>query len=421
MHAAMSCAGNLDLHTPAMDALAARGVRFTRAYCSYPLCSPSRASLQTGRYPHQVNCNANRGHFWDDLPPTTPVLGQGLAEVGYNCAWAGKDWPQDGQSPFRVLCRWGDRRTATHASAFIRAAGDRPFLLVANFVNPHNICEFARDETLYEGPLDFEPETEAMPSLPANFAIPPHEPAIIRVAQRQGHRMYQPRNYTPDEWRRYRWAYYRMVEKVDAQLGRVLAALEESGHRDDTLVILTSDHGDGCGAHQWNQKMVLYEEVVRVPLIVAGPGVQHDAVESRLIEAGLDILPTCQEAAGVPIPDGVEGRSLLPLCRGDRPDAWRDAAFVETSLDIDMEGRKPQRDRGRAVITERHKYTVWAWGKHREYLVDLAADPGEMVNLAVNRRYHSLRGDMRRRLYDWCQRTGDTFCVPGHEVLSPEE
>lgn len=420
---AMSCVGNEWLETPAMDALAARGTRMDRAYCTYPLCSPARASHMTGRYPHEYDILGNAGKlFWHHDIPREDLLGWHFAQAGYRCVWAGKDMaPSDGSRDFELLCPWGDVQTADHICQFLRGEHDRPFLAVANFVNPHNICEYAREMPLWEGGIGPLPADEDLPPLPANHAVPPYEPEIIREIQQRGLEIYLPRNYTPLQWQRYIWAYYRMVELVDEQVGRITAALDETGLADDTLVVFLSDHGDGCGAHQWNQKMVLYEEVIRVPLILAGPGVQPGRVSGKLASTGLDLVPTCCATAGIPVPDHLTGRNLLELCRPGEPDDWRESLVVESALNPEIGGdeKMQKRNKGRAVVTERWKYSVWRWGHHREQLVDLQRDPGEMVNLAVSRRYRQQLTDLRQRLHDWCRATNDAFQVPGHEILSP--
>ncbi|MFW5732547.1 MAG: sulfatase [Planctomycetota bacterium] len=428
-HGAMSCAGNDWLHTPGMDRLSERGTRFTRAYCTFPLCSPVRASHMTGRYPHEVDTPNNLGkHFWAHDIPRESLMGHIFSQAGYRCVWAGKDNPPaDGSRDFEVLCSHGDVKVGDRMTEFLQDPGDKPWLASVNFVNPHNICEFARGATLFEGGVGPEPKTEEMPPLPANHAVPPYEPEIIREMQQRGVENHLPRNYTPDHWRRYIWAYYRMVELVDRQVARIVDALDKSGQADNTLVWFMGDHGDGCAAHQWNQKRVFYEEVIRVPTILAGPGVTSGAVNDRLVSTGLDVLPTCCAAAGIPLPaDDLEGRSLLELADGEPAQPWRDAVFVESCADPESGGnseadkrRVGKRNMGRAIVTERWKYSAWKWGHNREQLIDLANDPGEMQNLAVVARHRDTLAEMRRRLHEWTQRTSDPFMVPGYEILSP--
>ena len=422
-HHAMRCAGNEWLRTPAMDRLAARGTRFSRAYCTYPLCSPARASHMTGRYPHEVNVMGNEGKsFWRHDIAREQFMGYHFARAGYRCVWAGKDMaPADGSRDFELLCQWGDVQTADHVCRFLEGPHDKPFLGVVNFVNPHNICEWARSMPLFEGGIGEPPPEKDLPPLPANHGIDPYEPQIIRQIQDLGLQVFIGRTYTPLQWRQYLWAYYRLIELADAQLGRILDALDRTGLADDTLVVFMSDHGDGCASHRWNQKMTFYEEVIRVPLIVAGPSVTAGRVSDRLVSTGLDLLPTCAAAAGVDIPAECQGLSLLDLCGGEERPAWRDHLVVESALNPEiLDNVKAARaNMGRCLVTQRHKYSVWKWGAHREHLVDLEADPGEMVNLAQSSRWHGLRDRMRQMLADWGRATKDPFQVPGHEILSP--
>ncbi|MFP4055186.1 MAG: sulfatase [Phycisphaerae bacterium] len=422
-HRAMSCAGNDWLNTPAMDALARRGTQLTRAYCTYPLCSPARASHMTGKYPHQANVWGNAGKpFWKHEIAREEFLGYPMGQAGYRCVWAGKDMPPaDGSRDFELLCRWGDVQTADHLCEFVAGEHDRPFLAVGNFVNPHNICEWARGMPLFEGGIGEMPRDEDLPPLPANFAVPPYEPQIIRKIQQLGLQVFIGQGFDERRWRQYIWAYYRMVEMVDRQVGRVLDVLRESGLEDDTLVMFLSDHGDGCGAHRWNQKMTFYEEVIRVPMILAGPGVAAGARSEALVSTGLDIFPTCCEIAGADLPGDLPGRSLLDLCDGTTPADWRDELTVESAMNPEIldSAKAHKQNMGRCIVTGRYKYSVWKWGTPREQLVDLQEDPGEMVNLAVVGRYRDLLEQMRGRLYDWTQATDDPFMVPGREILSP--
>ena len=113
------------------------------------------------------------------------------------------------------------------------------------------------------------------PGLPANFAVNPYDADALAFERRQNHRLYPTVTFTPDDWRRYRNAYYRLIEAVDKEIGKILDEVDRQGLWENTVVIFTSDHGDGCGAHQWNQKTALYEEVVNVPFIVCLPAPVH--------------------------------------------------------------------------------------------------------------------------------------------------
>ena len=413
---AMSCAGNPDLHTPAMDRLAEEGVLFRNAYCTHPLCTPCRGSIFTGMMPLECGTPNNGMGIKPELRENE--LGNVLARAGYEGIYAGK-WhvpegpmPEENDHGFRSLGRMMDddvpgacgQEFERWASA--SASGRKPFFLVANFVNPHDICQIGRGQYLPQGGIGEPPPVEECPNLPANFSIGPFEPGALRVEQARNWSCRPFRNASPEEWRRLRWGYFRLVEKVDALIGQLMDSLSRKGLDKNTLVIFTSDHGDGHGAHQWNQKTALYEEVVRIPFIMRPPGgVKGGAVSDFLVSNGLDIFPTACAAAGAPVPEGLRGANLLPAAGGETPDPAREAVFVETNFGLDSK-RVCQ---GRAVRTQRWKYNVYDSGPCPEQLFDLAADPGEMVNRAVEARFRPVLDEHRQRLVRQIQETGDPF------------
>ena len=403
---AMSCAGNEDLHTPGMDGLAAAGMRFDRTYCTQPLCAPARSSFATGLMPHATGVTSNRSPIRQELPPR--ALGRLLGDAGYTCALAGK-WHVPGCAPedcgFEVLCGNQDSRVPEASAEFLQRAAE-PFLLFASFLNPHDICQVARHQSLPQGPIEAPASLADCPNLPANYAPPAYGPEILRLVQRWNPRIYPTEEWTDDDWRRLRWGYFRLVEKVDRQIQDLLEALRTSGRERDTLVLFTSDHGDGHGAHQWNQKTALWEEEIRVPLIASWQRViPGGRVEERLVSNGLDLLPTLCDYAGVEAPADLPGRSLRPLFE-DRPiDAWRSDLVVETQTEIGEGPGGPLP--GRALVGDRFKYSVYAMGRWREQLVDLHNDPGEMVNLAVERQWAEVLQEHRQRLRARCEQTGD--------------
>ncbi len=411
---AMSCAGNSELHTPGMDRLADRGTRFEQAYCTYPVCIPSRESLLTGRMPWELGYRE-----WGDGIDSRfegQQMGFLFRKAGYDTVYGGK-LHAPGEDPeahgFRQISPMDDRVLADDCIQYIREDREEPFLMVASFDNPHNICEWARNEDLPWGNIP-DRATKDCPNLPANFAIPPFEPEVIRWIQTRAPVFYPTVNYTPEDWRHYRNAYFRLIEKVDHEIVRILDALERAGLQNNTIVVFTSDHGDGHGAHCWNQKSLLYEESVRIPLIVSWPGRLREGEVDRehLVSNGLDLLPTFCEIAGIEPPEGLPGRSLRPLLEsGDA--SWRDALFVEAWPFQGDPGNTP----ARSVITANYKYAVYRWGRYREQLFDRQADPGEMVNLAVNDRYFTILDHHRERLRGYCEEMKDPFvsAVPkGH-------
>ncbi len=394
---AMSCAGCADVHTPAMDRLAGEGVRFDRAYCTFPLCTPSRASLLSGRWPHQC------GTMWNERSLNREARESGLGNLlcasGYACAYGGK-WHLPYASPmerghgFEYINAFDDLRLADDVIAFLERPREAPFFVVASFDNPHTICEHGAGRPLAWGPVPEPASAGACPNLPANHAPAPYEASAAAGGRRA--------DYGPGDWRRYRHTYYRLVEQADAQIGRILEALDRLGLADNTVVVFSSDHGDMLGAHRLIQKTALYEEAVRVPLLVRAPGGRPGAVVSALA-SGLDLYPTLCDYAGVAPPFACPGLSLRPAVESGVPDRWRDHLVAETRF-----GREQGTD-GRLVRTDRFKYVVYETGRHREQLYDLTADPGEMVNLAYDDRHAGTLRAHRELLRAWCAQTGDRF------------
>jgi arylsulfatase A-like enzyme len=416
----LSCTENPDLNTPAMDALAASGTRFEKAYCTQPLCSPCRASMFSGLMPSQAGVSENNCELNERA--RSHELGKLMQAAGYECAYAGKWHVPQSTLPeghgFEAIAPAGHDETTAQACLDFLGGGrskDKPFFLVASFNEPHGICQVGRSEMPPCGPIGDPPPPEQCPNLPANWGVPAFEPDVIRLEQRSTPWVYAPQWFTPEQWRQLRWSYYRLVEYADRQIGRLLGALDANGLRDETVVIFTSDHGDGHGAHQWNQKTILYEEMTRIPFIIRFPGeTAAGRVDGEhLVSNGLDILPTICDYAGVEVPeDDLEGRSLRPLAAGRNVDDWRDAVFIETTLNV-------RRGKGRAVRTPRYKYIAYTWGRYREQLFDLENDPGEMQNLAVESRCAEVLDEHRRRLAGWIERVEPPHWarlrVPGYE------
>lgn len=394
---AMSCAGNPDIHTPNLDRLAEEGVRFTNAYCASPLSTPSRAAMFTGMTPSAAGVMRNGTGFSADLRPHT--LGNLLKQSGYTCGYAGKWHVPESDIPdeiygFRLLHPHRDAGLAESAVAFLQQKHQQPFFLVAAYDNPHNICEYARQQNLPGGVDISEPRIGDCPNLPANFAVPPYEAAVIRWEQQQLFKTYPVTAYTPDDWRRYRYAYNRLVEHIDAEIGKILTALDKQGLSKNTIVIFSSDHGDGYGAHQWNQKSVLYEEVVNIPFIVRLPdGKNKGSISEVLVNNGTDLLPTLCDYAGASIPEHCRGISLRPLLeKQEKPQ--RQYIVTETLFDNAQTA-------GWMVRTPRYKYVLYDKGRYREQLYDIENDRGEMVNLAIESRYGELLRQHRNLLREW--------------------
>lgn len=413
--------------TPNLDRLAAGGRRFTRSYCASPLCSPSRASLATGLFPSAHGVTTNHLH----LPAGLPHLGGVLGAAGYETAWAGKwhvpeEYPLPGKTipgfttlalPGRRLDRnaypvrldgrpghwdhnlgdYADEPVAEVAADFLRRRHADPFLLAVSLMNPHDICfppAYGRVG---------KPDEAALPPLPANFAPPEGEPSYA-VASRFTHEWAcdWAKKWDEHEWRVARWIYDRFMERVDRAIGIVLDALHDAGLERDTVVLFTSDHGEGVGAHRWTGKLMLYEEPMSVPFMLSRPGTIAPGTDATRLVSGVDVLPTLCGYAGVAPPPGLHGDNLAPLVANP---AVPGREFLIGELHPVSKGGKGA---GRMVRTARYKYGVFADGPNREMLFDLDRDPGETRNLSAD---PALRVELERHrtlLRGWLARTGDS-------------
>jgi arylsulfatase A-like enzyme len=425
----MSCAGNPHVKTPAMDRLAARGVRFDRAYCGNPVCVPSRFSMMTGVLPSRIGMEKNARA---DVP--REILDHAMGNVfrnhGYSTVYGGKvHLPGDrrkGITAYGFEYLIGDEREALAKACedFFRQEQEKPFLLVASLINPHDICYMAIDAytTAASKPLMYpksERERECLaealqlpsgisrdeffrtvcPPLPENFEIPPNEPPAARESDWRDFRQYVQEHWSEEEWRLHRWAYARLTERVDEHIGVILGALEASVHGEDTVVVMTSDHGDLDSAHRLEHKSMPYEEATHVPLIVIQPGMTLAGHVDRthLVSTGLDLIPTLCDFAGIPTPEELAGRSVKPLTTDAQSGvSWRDCLVAENEA-------------SRVLWTKQFKYAVYDRGQPREMLIDLKGDPGEMRNLAVESDYQGVVRRHRELLRQWYTANGETL------------
>ena len=422
----MSCRmGKTWINTPALDALAGGGALFSRAYSPNPLCMPMRASAFTARYPHETGVIHNSAAGTN--PKEFTCMGTYFRQAGYETAYFGK-WHLF--FPVKEVDSHGfetppttkkDVGTTEQAVEFLSQKHDRPFLMVVSFMNPHNICEYARNqhnlppeergEKLPDGPIGKAPPPEQCPPPPVNLAPPKNESDTMTL-MRQGYHAnekFPVGGFTPDDWRQVRWGYYRLVEKVDAQIGQVLAALRKAGLEQSTLVVFTSDHGDCAGAHGFNQKTVFYEESARVPLILSFKGRVKPAVCDPLVNTGVDLVPTMLDFAGLAVPDKLPGRSLKPLALGTPPADWRRYVVVENDMvQTGAVGDIHPQSQGRMVRSEQYKYCLFEKGIEREELYDLEKDPQETVNLAREAAARPVLLEHRDLLRQFANETNDT-------------
>jgi arylsulfatase A-like enzyme len=449
----LGCAGNSYVKTPNLDGLARNGARFERAYCANPVCVPSRFTMFTGRLPSVIGME-NNSHITNAVPREIfdHAMGSVFRQAGYQTVYGGKvHLPESGPKQ-GWAARYGfdsflgtDPRDelAARCDKFLREKHERPFLLVASFMNPHDICYMAINDTRKDpgtGPrakakLPHEPPAEAClaeamkfpegvsekeffdrlcPPLPANFGVPQNEIGCRSELPKYGPPPYNTwvrKHWTEREWRLHRWAYARLTERADGNIGVVLKALRESGLEEQTLVVFTSDHGEMDGSHQLDQKGTPYEEDIRIPFIVSWKGRTRAGLVDRehLVSSGLDLMPTLCDFAGVTVPAEFKGRSVRALAEGHEPAAaWRDFLVVE-NLNT------------RVVRRASWKYVAGTGIEPREMLFDTQHDPGEMQSLADDAHRAQLE-DGRRLLKQWCDDHGDRLrerYEPSHQEKTP--
>lgn len=430
----MSCTGNTTLNTPALDGLAASGIRFERAYATNPVCAPSRFSLQTGRMPSAIGMKWNHPA---DVPQdiTEHSLGRLFQGAGYETVYGGKVHLPGAlnkieKNGYRRLTPNSRQGLADACAEFIKGPHEKPFFLFASFMNPHDICYVAINDALRaegKAPVNnIDSKTaEAVANearkiantsddaerlfapLPANHAISESEPEAISteyLPQAYSGAQYRRRareEWTEREWKIFRHTYRRLTEMADKQIGQILDALREAGLEENTLIVFTSDHGDMDGAHKLEHKSVLYEDSARIPFILSPKGVIPSGVvdDTHLVSNGLDLLPTLCDAANIKTPEGLHSLSLMPLAKNVTDVPWRNHPVVESL-------------HGRMLRTDRYKYSIYASGKNREQLVDLNDDPGEMRNLADEKDYKEILDKHRQLLGAWVKTTDD--------VIAPE-
>ncbi len=404
-HSALGAAGNKYVQTPNLDRLASQSVRFTHAFVSLPICTPSRATLLTGRFEQSHGVTFFGRKLRDEVVPCPRVL----AEAGYQTAFTGKwhnapapdvfgfQWranmfmagmggytdpllSQPGEKPKRVK----GHATELFTDAAIRFLKERdtarPFFLYLAYTAPHDPREpLPRYEKMYD--------PQQIP-LPPNFMpAPPFDPGTLEI--RDEKLLPLPRD--PERIRVETARYYGLITHMDEQIGRVLKELEDQKLADRTIVIFASDNGLTLGAHGLLGKQTLYDEGVRVPLMIRHPRLDRAGQTRDALVYLADLMPTLFDWTGVTPPEGIEGRSLNAVYAG-RQEQVRDAVF----------GRYDEKDdpRFRSIRTERYKLIRYL-KLGREELFDLSKDPYELKDLSEDAAMRSIREDLHRRLCDW--------------------
>ena len=411
--------------TPHLDRLAARSVRFDRAYCQFPHCNPSRASMMSGLRPNTTRVTLNSDNLYDNLPGVV-TLPHHFRRNGYATARYGKifhlgvptgdesrDDPQawDFGLPFKderpyppnrdsaVQVKTGKKQGLTWQEStaddnglvdggFARGAVEwlerrdpaKPFLLAVGFHRPH--LPFVAPAKYYDlYPIDriklpVEPENDE-----ADIPLPARNEAVPQYAM----------TATPEQRRAAIRAYLATVSYMDAQAGRVLDALDRLKLTDNTIIVFAGDHGWHLGEHNLWHKRSLFEPSARVPFIVRAPGARGNGRASRSVVELLDIYPTVCDLAGVTPPSGLEGRSLRAVL--DDPGVRvHEGAFSQARRGADASNW------GRSVRTDRWRCTEWDEGRNGIELYDHDADPGEFTNLAHDPRHAAVLRELRALL-----------------------
>lgn len=388
--------GCAEVKTPNIDRLMQNGYAVRRSYSANPVCGPARSTWQTGRMASEHGVLTNR----HDIVPALPDMGQWVRTAGYRTYHTGK-WHVVGRpvdKSYYVLADGtrqtgenGDIPVARSVESFLDTYRDHdPFLLVCGLMNPHDICWWlAQHNGTAEVPESMKKD---LPPLAFNFGNAEPECEYMKKMRDYNLNARNLKVWSDDMWRFYRWAYYRYVEMVDACIGSIITALEQSSHYRNTLLIFSADHGDTFGAHKGMiTKGTLYEESVAVPFICSLPGrIPAGVLDEKTLISGYDLLPTVCDYAGIEPPEHQRGLSLRPLLeRGEKPE--RAAVFSEVWV------------QGRMVRTERYKYLRYFDSKN-EMLFDLDSDPGELVNLAYQPGYEAIL-EQHRKLQDDFERS----------------
>ena len=432
----LGCYGYTLAKSPHIDRLAAEGVKFERAYNQFPLCAPSRNSFLTGLYPNSTGVLNNQVMFRQTIPRHVSMP-QAFRRAGYFVARVGKLYhygvPRsigtDGNDDpvswevkanpagvdrleeephifslipgrFGGTLSWyaspkGDRyhtdgKIADEAIWLLERCAKketRPFFLAVGFFRPHTPYVAPKEYfDLY--PLEQVPLIKPGEGEDANVPWP-------ALATRRKEEMAM----SDDLRRQALQAYLASISFMDAQVGRVVAALETLGLKDRTIIVFTSDHGYHMGEHGLYQKMTLFEESARVPLILVVPGLTKAGSVVSTPVGLVDLYPTLAELCGVPRPENLQGQSLVPMLRNP---AEKGRGWALTQVTRRRGGKEFF---GYSIRTERYRYTEWDGGAEGRELYDHQTDPRELVNRAEDPAYQQVVQELAALLKEAVQQT----------------
>lgn len=418
-HDALGCMGNSIVQTPHVDALAARGVTFKNAFVTTAICWTSRTNILFGQYGSKLDSHDARKLRTTKINAAylkDTYLGQ-LKAVGYYLGYIGKwhvgDPPTDlfdmnaayaGQGSYWLKVQGKPKHLTEHigdqAVEFLKIAPkEQPFCLAVGFKAPHVQDGFKTEPYQHHPDFATHYETVHIPAPPlTNQAFFLSQPEFIRESmgrQRWEYRLGPPESLN---FQRSVKRYYRMVSGVDAQVGRIIQALDQTGQTENTILVFTSEHGVYLGARGLAGKWLGHEPSIRIPLIVYDPRLPQSSQGSRRKEmvTTLDFAPTLMELGGANIPKAVQGRSLVPLLQGKPAKDWRTEYYYEYLAPI---GTIP---RSIGLRTERYKYLRYIDQQPvYEELYDLKTDPLEANNVATADAYQALLKQMQQKCDAW--------------------
>ena len=432
----MGVVGHPILETPNIDALAASGARFTRAFHAVPLCSPNRASILTGQYPstHGITDNVARNrtsHYLQTFPRALQAAGY---ETGFLGKWhMGNDptarpgfdlWvsiPGQGRTHDPELYEDGEINVVDgyitdiltdRALEFIGKDRDGPFCLYIGHKAIHPDVQQLDDGSVsadsylgfrpaprHLGRYDGQtfPQRDNVRTWPADL---PGKPALRRALERKHtpeiREMFRAGSAFVDTQETMRRR-AEMILAIDEGLGRIVEGLEAAGLLENTAIVFTSDNGYWYDEHALsNERRLPYEESIRTPLIVRYDGIGNPGAKIGELVSSVDLAPTLLDLAGAPIGGHIQGRSLAPLLEG-RTDGWRESVLIEFYtyeypmpwlLDMDY----------RAIRTKRHKYIHWMQHPDENELYDLESDPYELTNVIDDPAFDSVEAELRAAL-----------------------
>ena len=427
------------IETPNMDRLAEEGVHFRNAFVTTSLCSPSRASILTGQYMHNHGVVDNNKPLADG----TITFPQLLQSAGYDTAFIGKwhmgeavstsermDDPRPGfghwvsfpgQGHYYPVTRNGrvnylningervpqqgyitDELTDYALDWLSESAGDAPFFLYLSHKAVH--ADFAPAERHREQYAD-----KTVPVPPSQADTPENgegKPLWVRNQRNSWHGVDFPYHSSLDV-QSYKMQYHRALSAVDDSIGRLFAWLEESGQLDNTIVVLMGDNGFMFGEHGLIDKRNAYEESMRVPLLMRGPGIPHGHASDDIV-ANIDIAPTLLGFAGVDPIEQFDGQSFAALARGEAIDGWRDDLLYEYYWEFNY----PSTPTTFALRTEDYKFIQYHGVWDLDELYDMRNDPQEMNNLIDDPKYLALVAEMRDRLFARLSNRSGEHVVP---------